>query len=59
MEQNWLQFKNERNAIVKLIREKKKEYCENMIESNKENPTKMWKTLKELIRGEKEGIKGV
>ena len=33
MEQNWLQFKTERNAVVKLIREKKKEYYENMIDS--------------------------
>jgi len=40
MEQNWFQFKTERNAIVKLIRKKKKEYYEDMIDSNKENPTR-------------------
>jgi len=43
MEQNWLQFKTERNAVVKLIREKKKEYYEDMIDSNKENPRKYGK----------------
>jgi len=48
--QNWLQFKLERNAIVKLIRVKIKEYYENMIDFNKDNPTSMWKTLKEIIR---------
>ena len=51
-EQSWLQFKVNRNAVVKLIRTKKKEYYENMIDFNKENPTTMWKTLKEIIRGE-------
>ena len=31
----------ERNAVVKFIRKKKKEYYKNMIDSNKEDPTKM------------------
>lgn len=51
-QQKWMQFKSERNKVVKLIKEKKKEYYENMIDCNKNDPTKMWKTLKELIRGE-------
>lgn len=38
-EQNWWQFKMERNAVVKLVREKKKKYYENMIDCNKEDPT--------------------
>src|SRR5436190_4025821 len=58
-EQNWSQYKIERNAVVKLIRDKKKEYYENMIDLNKENPTSMWKTLKEIIRGEPVGLKNV
>lgn len=56
-EQNWSQYKIERNAVVKVIRDKKKEYYENMIDSNKNNPTTMWKTLKEIIRGEPAGVK--
>lgn len=51
-EQDWVDYKNERNAVVKLIREKKKEYNENMIDQNKSDPVKMWKTLKEVIKGE-------
>lgn len=51
-EQDWVYFKSERNAVVKLIKAKKKEYYENMIDYNKSNPTEMWKTLKELIKGE-------
>jgi hypothetical protein len=58
-EQNWLQFKIERNTVVKLIRVKKKEYYENMIDDNKENPTNMWKALKEILRGEPIGTKKV
>lgn len=51
-EQDWMQFKMERNVVVKLIRVKKKEYYENMIDLNKHDPTLMWKTLKEIVRGE-------
>jgi len=47
-----LQFKTERNAVVKLIREKKKEYYEDMIDSNKENPMK-------LSRGKPRGTKDI
>jgi len=47
-EQNWSQYKSDRSAVVKLIREKKKEYYGNMIDL-KENSTTMWKTLKEII----------
>lgn len=43
--------------MVKIIRDKNKKYYENMIDSNKNNPTIMWKTLKEIIRGELAGIK--
>lgn len=58
-EQNWQQFKNKRNAVVKLIKIKKKEYYENKIDQNKNNPTSMWKTLKEVIRGEPVGAKAI
>lgn len=58
-EHSWSQFKIERNAVVKLIRTKKKEYYENMIDLNKGNHITMWKTLKEIIRGETVGTREV
>jgi len=58
-EQNWSQCKSERNAVIKLIREKKKEYYKNMINLNTENFTTIWKTLKEIISGKSVGIKEV
>jgi len=58
-EQDWLQFKMERNAVVKIIRKKKKEYYENMIDDNKNDPVLMWKTLKEVIRGEATGLREI
>lgn len=58
-EQNWQQFKIERNAVIKLIRTKKKEYYERMIDQNSNNPTSMWKSLKEVIRGGPIGAKVV
>lgn len=58
-DQNWLQFKSERNTVVNLIRAKKKEYYENLIDYNKGNPTSMWKALKEILKGEPMGIKKI
>lgn len=51
-EQDWLKYKVERNTVIKLIKTKKKEYNENMIDRNKNNPAIIWKTLKEIIKGE-------
>lgn len=59
VEQDWMQFKTERNAVVKLIRMKKKEYYESMIDNNKKDPVTLWKTLKQLIRGESTGVKEI
>jgi len=59
IDEDWLQFKLERNVVVKLIRKEKKLYCENMIDCNKNDPVRMWKTLKELIRGENAGAKEI
>lgn len=58
-EQNWTQFRYERNIVVRLIKEKKKEYYESMIDCNIGDPAKMWQTLKELIRGEQIGSKDI
>lgn len=59
--EDWNQYKNKRNAVVKIIRENKKKYYENNIDNRKSNPTKMWKTLKELIGNKKktENKKGI
>lgn len=51
-EQDWSQFKSKRNAVVKLIKDKKKKYYEKTIDNNKGDPSLMWKTLKKLIQGE-------
>lgn len=55
----WSQYKMERNRVVKLIREKKKNYYENMIDNNKGDAAKMWKTLKEVIKGEVRSVKKI
>jgi len=54
-ELNWLQYKMKWNIIVELIKIKKKEYYENVIDRNKENPIIIWKILKEIIRSEPSG----
>lgn len=39
------------DQVVKLIRNTKKNYYENMIDANKQGPPKMWKAMKEVING--------
>lgn len=56
---SWIQYKAERNVVVKLIREKKKEYYEAMIDNNRYDPTNMWKVLKELVKGKPIGAKDI
>ncbi|XP_020296752.1 uncharacterized protein LOC109861488, partial [Pseudomyrmex gracilis] len=56
-ELNWLHYKEERNRVVSMIRKTKKKYYEETIDCNKGNPTAMWKTLKEIIRGEANSMK--
>lgn len=58
-EYSWVQYKTERNAVVKIIREKKKEYYEAMIDNNRDDPTNMWKVLKELVKGKPTGAKEI
>lgn len=38
---DWIQFKLKRNAVVKLIKNKKREYYEDKIDSNRKDPQKM------------------
>ncbi|XP_025268586.1 uncharacterized protein LOC112639318 [Camponotus floridanus] len=52
LKQDWQQYKIERNVVVKLIKYKKKQYYENMIDANKTDSKRMWKTLKEVLKGE-------
>ena len=41
-------YKEARNAVQNLIREKKKAYFEEKLKANNANPKKLWETLKEL-----------
>lgn len=47
--ENWEKYKQKRNIAVKTIRNEKKNYLERKIDSNKNNPIEMWKTLKTLV----------
>ncbi|KAJ8962477.1 hypothetical protein NQ314_005716 [Rhamnusium bicolor] len=51
-QQYWNQFKVFRNGVVNTLKIKKRMYYENKIDSNKNNPKAMWKTLKTLIKKE-------
>lgn len=47
-------IENIETSEYQLLEKKKKEYYEEMIDNNRNNPSEMWKTLKEIIRGKME-----
>lgn len=52
LHQDWMQYKRERNRVINLIKYKKKQYYQNMIDNNKSDAKSMWKVLKEVVKGE-------
>ena len=48
----WVRYKKCRNDYGNLLKFKKKKYYEEKIDINRGNPKLMWKTLKQLIKGE-------
>ncbi|XP_015596060.1 uncharacterized protein LOC107268120 [Cephus cinctus] len=50
-EEKWSEYRVERNNLVKLMRKTKKDYYEKVIDENRQNPIKIWKSLKEILRG--------
>ena len=48
----WNLYKAKRNEVVNLHKNKKREYFENKIDKNKNDPKRMWKTIKTIIKGD-------
>lgn len=57
-EENWNTYRLHRNKVVASIRNCKRRYYEENIDQQKHNPTKMWRTLKELIGNKVKAHKG-
>ena len=47
--EQWSIYRTLRNKTTSLIREAKRDYCSNLIEENKEDSAKLWKSLKSAI----------
>lgn len=47
---NWAIYKNCRNEVVNLLKQKKIDYHKTKIDNCSQNPKRMWKTLKTLIK---------
>lgn len=52
-EEDWELFRNLRNRTVNVCRKAKKEYLENKLDRNRNEPKQMWKVLKEMLNGSK------
>lgn len=50
----WMLFRNLRNKVVSLSRKVRKEWIAKKLDDNKRNPKQMWRTLKEMIKGNSE-----
>lgn len=48
----WNIYKAKRNEVVNLHKNKKREYFENKIDKNKNDPKEMWKVIKTIIKGD-------
>ena len=47
--EEWVKYKELRNKTTRFIRNAKQDYYSNLIEENKKNSSKLWKTLKSVI----------
>ena len=47
--EEWVKYKELRNKTTRLIRNGKQDYYSNVIEENKKDSSKLWKTLKSVI----------
>ena len=55
---DWSVYRDLRNKTTKLIRDSKRDYCSDVIDTNKKDSGKLWKTLKSAISNTKKS-KGV
>src|SRR6187551_193375 len=52
LQDDWHSFRILRNKVVKLIKIKEKEYFNQQINVNKNNSKQLWKTIKNIIKGD-------
>ena len=52
-ENDWLNFKQQRNFVVNLKNRLKKQYFQNVIDESKDDSKKLWKTLNSIIPNDK------
>ena len=51
--EEWVKYKKLQNKTTSLIRNAKQDYYSNLIEENKKDLSKLWKTLKSVIATKK------
>lgn len=55
--EDWDLFRQLRNKTVDICRKAKRKYLEEKLDNNKRSPKLMWKTLKEMLKGNPSNIK--
>ena len=53
LDEDWSAYRRSRNRVTKLVRDSKSKYSRELIDENSDNPKKFWKTVKQIMPGQK------
>ena len=53
MDEDWSAYRRSRNRVTKLVRDSKSKYNRELIDENSDDPKKFWKTVKQIMPGQK------
>ena len=53
MDEDWSAYRRSRNRVTKLVRDSKSKCSRELIDKNSDDPKKIWKTVKQIMPGQK------
>ena len=53
LDEDWSAYRRSRNRVTKLVRDSKSKYSRELIDENSDDPKKFWKTVKQIMPGQK------
>ena len=53
LDEDWSAYRRSRNRVTKLVRDSKSKYNRELIDENSDDPKKFWKTVKQIMPGQK------
>ena len=53
LDEDWSAYRRSRNRVTKLVRDSKSKCSRELIDKNSDDPKKVWKTVKQIMPGQK------